>query len=219
MPRRQGRMRTRVKICGITRSEDALAAARAGADAIGLVFYPSSPRFVRLEQAQAICRDLPPFVSVVALFVNAARDEIDSVLAAVPVDLLQFHGSESAQDCSGFPRPYIKAIGMQPGMDPLADMADHPQASGFLLDAWQPDIHGGGGVAFDWNQAPQQCDRPLVLAGGLTADTVTAAIGQLRPFAVDVSSGVEERKGIKSESKIQAFMRGVERGDASRARS
>jgi phosphoribosylanthranilate isomerase len=212
-------MRTRVKICGITRSEDALAAARAGADAIGLVFYPSSPRCVRLEQAQAICRDLPPFVSVVALFVNAERAEIDNVLAAVPVDLLQFHGAESAQDCSGFSRPYIKAIGMQPGIDPLAVMAEHPDASGFLLDAWQPDIHGGGGVAFDWRQAPQQCARPLVLAGGLTADTVPAAIGQLRPFAVDVSSGVEERKGIKSEAKIQAFMRGVERGDASRARS
>jgi phosphoribosylanthranilate isomerase len=184
-------MRTRVKICGITRIEDALAAAQAGADAIGLVFYSASPRCVQLPQAQAICRVLPPFVSVVALFVNAARDEVERVLEAVPVDLLQFHGSEAA----------------------------HPRASGFLLDAWQPATHGGGGAVFDWKLVPAGCDRPLVLAGGLTADNVAAAIEQIQPFAVDVSSGVEERKGIKSEAMIQAFMRGVERGDASRARS
>lgn len=212
-------MRTRVKICGITRSEDALAAARAGADAIGLVFYAASPRCVDLAQAQAIRRVLPPFVSVVGLFVDATRAEVEEVLAAVAVDLLQFHGSETAQACSGFARPYIKAIGMQPGIDPLDTMAAHPEASGFLLDAWQPDIHGGGGVSFDWNRVPGRCDRPLLLAGGLTAENVSAAIVQLQPFAVDVSSGVEERKGIKSEAKIQAFMRGVERGDASRVRS
>jgi len=212
-------MRTRVKICGITRIEDAQAAAQAGADAIGLVFYAASARCVQLPQAQAICRVLPPFVSVVALFVNAARAEVDRVLEAVPVDLLQFHGSEAADDCSGFARPYIKAIGMQEGSDPLAAMAAHPRASGFLLDAWQPATHGGGGAVFDWKLVPAGCDRPLVLAGGLTADNVSAAIERIQPFAVDVSSGVEERKGIKSEAMIQAFMRGVERGDASRARS
>jgi len=212
-------MRTRVKICGITRIEDALAAVHAGADAIGLVFYAASPRYVALPQARAICRALPPFVSVVGLFVNAARTEVDTVLEAVPVDLLQFHGQETAGDCSGFSRPYIKAIGMQPGLDPLTIMAAHPQASGFLLDTWQPDSHGGGGVGFDWSQVPANGDRPWVLAGGLTAENVAAAVTQLQPFAVDVSSGVEERKGIKSAAKIEAFIRGVERGDASRARS
>jgi phosphoribosylanthranilate isomerase len=212
-------MRTRVKICGITRVEDALAAARAGVDAIGLVFYPASPRCVDVSRAQAICRALPPFVSVVGLFVNPARAEVDAVTAVVPVDLLQFHGNEPADCCTGFARPYIKAIGMQAGVDPLEVMVAHPHASGFLLDAYQPDIHGGGGVAFDWSRVPGHCERPLILAGGLTPENVAGAIEQLGPFAVDVSSGVEQRKGIKSEAKIQAFMRGVERGDASRTHS
>jgi phosphoribosylanthranilate isomerase len=198
-------VRTRVKICGITRVEDAQAAAQAGADAIGLVFYPASPRCVDVSQARAICRVVPPFVSVVGLFVNAPREAVDAILGAVPMDLLQFHGSEPAEFCATFSRPYIKAIGVQAG--------------GFLLDAYQPDIHGGGGVSFDWNQVPVSRDRPLILAGGLTPENVAGAIERLRPFAVDVSSGVEQRKGIKSAAKIQAFMRGVERGDASRARS
>ncbi len=212
-------MRTRVKICGITRVEDAQAAAQAGADAIGLVFHAASPRSVTVPQAQAICRALPPFVSTVALFVNAGREQVTSVLEAVPVDLLQFHGAEPVEDCRGYGRPYIKAIGMQPGIDPLALMQAYGDATGFLLDAYQPDIHGGGGVAFDWARVPAQCDRPVVLAGGLTPDNVAGAIAQARPFAVDVSSGVEQQKGIKSAEKIRAFMRGVERGDASRARS
>jgi phosphoribosylanthranilate isomerase len=212
-------MRTRVKICGITRVEDALAAARAGADAIGLVFYPASPRCVEVTQAQAICRALPPFVSVVGLFVNPAREAVDAITDAVPVDLLQFHGEEPADSCTGFARPYIKAIGMQAGLDPLQVVAAHPQASGFLLDAYQPAIHGGGGVVFDWSRVPARCDRPLILAGGLTPDNVAGAIEQAQPFAVDVSSGVEQHKGIKSQAKIEAFMRGVERGDASRTRS
>ena len=212
-------MRTRVKICGITRIEDALAAVRAGADAVGLVFYPASPRYVEPSRAGDIRRALPPFVSVVGLFVNPTRAEVESVLKAVPLDLLQFHGSEAADDCRGFGRPYIKAIAMRPDVDIRAGMAVYPDASGFLLDAWQPATHGGGGIAFDWRQVPADCERPLVLAGGLTADNVADAIAQTRPFAVDVSSGVEADKGIKSEAKIQAFMRGVERGDASRARS
>ena len=207
-------MLTRVKICGITRPEDGFAAAQAGADAIGLVFYAKSPRLVDLPQAQAVCRALPPFVSVVALFVNAPRAQVEQVLNAVPVDVLQFHGSESADLCTGFSRPYIKAIGMQQESDPLSVMAAHPAASGFLLDAWQPDTHGGGGVAFDWAQMPHSADKPLILAGGLTPDTVSAAIAQTHPFAVDVSSGVEQDKGIKSADKIEAFIRGVERGDA-----
>lgn len=210
-------MRTRVKICGITRAEDGRAAAQAGADAIGLVFYLKSPRYVAVQQAQAICRELPPFVSVVALFVNASRQQVAEVLDSVPVDLLQFHGTEQAAQCAGFGRPYIKAIAMKEGCDPLSTMKAHPEASGFLLDAWQPELHGGGGVTFEWAQVPERSARPMILAGGLTADNVSRAVARTRPFAVDVSSGVESEKGIKSVEKIQAFMRGVERGDASQA--
>ncbi|HHH42795.1 MAG TPA: phosphoribosylanthranilate isomerase [Gammaproteobacteria bacterium] len=210
-------MRTRVKICGITRVEDGEAAAQAGADAIGLVFYPPSPRYVELSRAQEICRALPPFVSVVALFVDASREQVERVLQAVPVDTLQFHGSEKAAGCTGFGRPYIKAIGMQPGLDLEAAMQSHPEASGFLLDTWQPGTHGGGGVAFDWSQVPATAGRPLILAGGLTADTVGEAVRRTRPWAVDTSSGVEVEKGIKSAQKIQDFIRGVERSDADQA--
>ncbi|MEN8761335.1 MAG: phosphoribosylanthranilate isomerase [Thiogranum sp.] len=210
-------MRTRVKICGITRAEDGRAAAQAGADAVGLVFYLKSPRYVAVQQAQAICRELPPFVSVVALFVDAPRELVVEVLDSVPVDLLQFHGAEQAEQCAGFGRPYIKAIAMKEGCDPLSTMNAHPEASGFLLDAWQPDLHGGGGVPFDWGQVPARSARPMILAGGLTAENVSRAVARTRPFAVDVSSGVESEKGIKSVEKIRAFMRGIERGDASQA--
>jgi phosphoribosylanthranilate isomerase len=195
--------------------EDALAVARAGADALGLVFYPDSPRCVEITQAQAICRALPPFVSTVALFVNAPRKQVETVLEAVPVDMLQFHGDESVADCENYARPYIKAIGMQPGLALETVMAAHSRASGFLLDAWQPDTHGGGGVAFDWTRVPVNAGQPLILAGGLHAGNVAEAIQRTRPYAVDVSSGVESRKGIKSEEEIEKFMRGVERGDAS----
>jgi phosphoribosylanthranilate isomerase len=211
-------MRTRVKICGITRPEDGQAAARAGADAIGLVFYEQSPRCVDILQAQEICAALPPFVTVVGLFVNAGRERVSAVLDALPVDLLQFHGAESARDCEGFGRPYIKAIAMQAGVDPLQAMGAHPVAAGFLLDAYQPLTHGGGGVAFDWNAMPQWTEKPAILAGGLNADNVAQAVALTRPYAVDVSSGVETAKGIKSADKIEAFIRGVERGDASEAR-
>jgi len=210
-------MRTRVKICGITRAEDGRAAARAGADAIGLVFYLKSPRYVAVQQAQEICRELPPFVSVVALFVNALREQVAEVLDSVPVDLLQFHGTEQAEQCTGFGRPYIKAIAMKEGCDPLSTIKEHPEASGFLLDAWQPELHGGGGVTFDWAQMPERSVKPMILAGGLTAENISQAVARTRPFAVDVSSGVESDKGIKSVEKIQAFMRGIERGDASQA--
>ena len=210
-------MRTRVKICGITRPEDGRAAAQAGADAIGLVFYLKSPRYVAMQQAQAICRELPPFVSVIALFVNAPREQVSEVLDSVPVDLLQFHGTEQAEQCAGFGRPYIKAIAMREGCDPLSTMNAHPEASGFLLDAWQPELHGGGGVTFDWAQIPESSAKPMILAGGLTAENISRAIARMRPFAVDVSTGVESDKGIKSVEKIQAFMRGIERGDASQA--
>jgi phosphoribosylanthranilate isomerase len=210
-------MRTRVKICGITRAEDGRAAAQAGADAIGLVFYAKSPRYVEVPQAQAICAALPPFVSVVALFVDAPREQVLRVLESVPVDLLQFHGAEDAAHCEAFGYPYIKAVGMREGSDPRAVMSAHPRARGFLFDAYQPDSHGGGGVTFDWDAMPRSGDRALILAGGLTPDNVARAVEQTRPFAVDVSSGVELEKGIKSVEKIEAFMRGVERGDASQA--
>ncbi len=209
-------MRTRVKICGITRGEDVRAAAEGGADALGLVFYEHSPRAVGIAQAVELCRALPPFVTVTGLFVNAGEARVREVLAAVPLDLLQFHGSETAGECEGFGRPYIKAIAMREGVDPLAVMQEHPEAAGFLFDAWQPDIHGGGGVVFDWGRLPKRAPRPVILAGGLTPDNVAEAIRRVRPWAVDVSSGVEASKGIKSAARIAAFMRGVERGDASR---
>lgn len=208
-------MRTRVKICGITRQEDGLVAANAGADAIGLVFYARSPRYVEIGQAQEICRVLPPFVSVVALFVNADREQVSTVLDYVPIDLLQFHGTETTAACEGFGRPYIKAVAMKPDCDIQQEMNAHPAASGYLLDAWQPDTHGGGGVAFDWNRVPTERGGAVILAGGLTPENVTQAVKQTRPFAVDVSSGVEVEKGIKSAEMIEAFIRGVQSGDAS----
>lgn len=210
-------MRTRVKICGITRVEDVQAVAGAGADALGLVFYAGSARHVDLGQAQALCRAVPPFLSVVGLFVNAPREQVQAVIDTLPIDLLQFHGDEPPEACTGFGRPYIKGIGMRPGLDVGALMAAHGQASGFLLDAWQPDTHGGGGVTFDWTQVPGGKDRPLILAGGLNAGNVEQAVAQVGPYAVDVSSGVEAGKGIKSGEKIQAFMRGVQRGDAAKS--
>ena len=206
-------MRTRVKICGITREEDARAAADAGADAVGLVFYERSPRAVDRERAARLCRALPPFVTRVGLFVDAPAEQVRDTLASVPLDVLQFHGDEPAAYCSGFGRPYIKAVAMREDIDPEAAMAAHPDAIGFLFDAWQPDTRGGGGRTFDWSRLPRHRSRPLILAGGLTPDNVAEAIRQVRPWAVDVSSGVEETRGIKSAARIEAFMRGVERGD------
>ncbi len=208
-------MRTRVKICGITRGEDGLAAVAAGADAIGLVFYDKSPRYVEVDRAREIVAALPPFISIVALFVNPEVDQVRTVLAALPIGLLQFHGDETAAFCESFSRPYIKAIAMQPGVDASVAMAGYPGASGYLLDAWQPESRGGGGVKFDWADVPAANSRPLILAGGLNPDNVAQAIRKIAPYAVDVSSGVESDKGIKSAQKIEAFMRGVERGDAS----
>jgi phosphoribosylanthranilate isomerase len=208
-------MRTRVKICGITRPEDGCNAAACGVDAIGLVFYEKSPRVVTLEQARNICDALPPFVSTVALFVNPEASLVAQVLGTVPIDLLQFHGTESAEFCNEFVRPYIKAIAMREGLDPMAVMANYPAAAGFLFDADLPDIHGGGGVSFDWSKLPEKSVNPVILAGGLTPENVAAAVAQTRPYAVDVSSGVELGKGIKAVDKIEAFMKGVQRGIAS----
>ncbi len=199
----------RSKICGITRVEDALVAAAAGADAIGLVFYARSPRAVSVQQARAIVAALPPFVTTVGLFVDAAPGEINEILDAVPLDLLQFHGDESAAECSGYHRPYIKALRVRPGEDIRARCADYPQAAGILLDTFVPGVPGGTGEAFDWSLVPEDPGCPIILAGGLTPDNVAAAIRQVRPWAVDVSGGVEAGKGIKDAEKVRAFVGAV----------
>jgi phosphoribosylanthranilate isomerase len=202
-------MFTRIKICGITRVEDALCAAREGADAIGLVFAPESPRRISIEQARAIAASLPPFVSRVGLFVNAATETIQSVLRAVPLDLLQFHGEEDSAYCASFARSYIKAIRMRPGLDARAEAAKYADASGILLDAFDDAARGGTGTRFDWSRVPQDIGKPLILAGGLNTENVADAVRAARPYAVDVSSGVEASKGIKDHAKIRAFIQAV----------
>jgi phosphoribosylanthranilate isomerase len=197
----------RVKICGITRVEDALAAAAAGADAIGLVFYAKSPRAVDIEQARAILAALPPFVTTVGLFVDAERSELERILASVPLDLLQFHGDESVQQCEAFGRPYIKALRVKAGDDIAAQVARYPSAQGILLDAYVEGVPGGTGEAFDWSLIPQALSKPLILAGGLRPDNVAEAVSRVRPYAVDVSGGVEASKGVKDVEKVGAFIR------------
>jgi phosphoribosylanthranilate isomerase len=206
-------MRTRVKICGITQEQDARAAVASGADAIGLVFYPQSPRHVSIEQAQEIAGAVAPFVSLVGLFVNATPADIDTVLTAVPLALLQFHGQETNEDCNEFGLPFIKSIAMKGETDLSSEIARYPDASGFLLDTWQPDTHGGGGKAFNWELVPDMPEAHLILAGGLTPENVALAIQTVKPYAVDVSSGVESAKGIKSVEKIRTFLEAVEQGE------
>lgn len=203
---------TRIKICGITRVEDALAAARAGADAIGLVFHAASPRAVSIEQARTIVKALPPFVTTVGLFVDAAEETIRSVLDQVPLDLLQFHGDEPDTFCQRFARPYIKAVRVRPGDDLDALAANWPGASGILLDSYKPGVPGGTGETFDWSMIPAQRSWTLVLAGGLQSQNVRQAIDLTAPWAVDVSGGVEATKGIKDIDKINAFIHEVKRG-------
>ncbi|MGE8063156.1 phosphoribosylanthranilate isomerase [Pseudomonas sp. NPDC089547] len=199
----------RSKICGITRIEDALAAAEAGADAIGFVFYAKSPRAVDVRQARAIIAELPPFVTTVGLFVNASRCELNEILEVVPLDLLQFHGDETPQDCEGYHRPWIKALRVRPGDDLEAACQLYAGARGILLDTYVAGVPGGTGEAFDWSLVPAHLSKPVILAGGLSADNVGQAIAQVRPYAVDVSGGVEQAKGIKDAAKIEAFMRAV----------
>ncbi len=198
--------RTRIKVCGITRTEDALVAVEGGADALGFVFYESSPRAVSIGQAKLIASALPPFVSVVALFVNAHSDTIEQVLAEVPVALLQFHGDETCAECERFDRPYIKALRMREEMDVMAEMQRFPSASGFLLDSYKKGVPGGTGKSFDWQQAPTQSGRPIILAGGLHAGNIREAIDAVHPYAVDVSSGVEVEPGIKNPQLICEFI-------------
>ena len=199
----------RSKICGITRIEDALAAVAAGADAIGFVFYAKSPRAVTAVQARAIIAALPPFVTTVGLFVNASACELNETLDAVPLDLLQFHGDETPEQCEGYHRPYIKALRVKAGDDIAGACNAYASASGILLDAYIEGVPGGTGQAFDWSLIPQGLSRPIILAGGLTVDNVVQAIDQVRPYAVDVSGGVEKSKGIKDHDKIRAFMHNV----------
>jgi phosphoribosylanthranilate isomerase len=202
-------MRTRVKICGITRVEDGLAAARAGADAVGLVFETRSPRRVGIEQARGIAARLPPFVAVVGLFVDAAPEQVREALGALRLDLLQFHGSETPDYCRQFAKPFIKAIPMREGVDLHEAGRAFADAAALLLDTHVAGIAGGSGQVFDWSRIPHDLAKPVILAGGLTPANVAEAVRTVRPYAVDVSSGVEAAKGIKDAGKIAAFIEAV----------
>ncbi len=201
--------RTRVKICGITRVEDALCAAHAGADALGFVFYDLSPRAVTCDQACAIINQLPPFISSVGLFVDAEAFTVRTILEKVPLSLLQFHGDEPESFCSQFGQPYIKAIRMKEGIELERVCQEYHSAQGLLLDAFVPGIPGGTGQQFDWDRIPKSLPKPIVLAGGLEPANIQQAIKTVSPWAVDVSGGVEESKGIKGATMIEAFMQGV----------
>ena len=202
--------RTRVKICGITSVKDAISAVNAGTDAIGLVFYEPSPRFVTIVQAQQIVAAMPPFVSVVALFVNALPIEIKTVLAQVRIDIVQFHGDETRSDCEQIKLPYYKAIRVKADTNLLQYEAEFSSAKALLLDTYSDAAVGGTGQVFDWGLIPQNLTKPVILAGGLTAENVALGIKQVRPYAVDVSGGVEQSKGMKDVAKIAAFMHAVE---------
>lgn len=203
---------TRIKICGITRIEDGLTVAQAGADAIGLVFYPPSPRLVAAAQAAAIARALPPFVTTVGLFVNPAAEQVEAVLSEVRLDVLQFHGDEPPEFCAGFGVPYLKAIRVKAGVDLVQCAIRYKEAQGLLLDAYVEGTPGGTGQSFDWELIPAELPLPVILSGGLEPANVTDAIRRVRPWAVDVSSGVEAAKGIKDAAKIAAFIEGVRKG-------
>lgn len=205
--------RTRIKICGLTREADLDAAVEAGADAVGFVLYARSPRHVTLERAAVLARRLPPFVTPVALFVNATRDDIAAAAQAIPELLLQFHGDESPDDCRAAGRPFLRAARMAPGFDLLDFAAQYPHAQGLLLDA-HVEGFGGGGKVFDWSLIPPNVPRPVVLSGGLHAGNVIPGILQVRPSAVDVSSGVEAAKGIKDAEAIRRFCEAVREADA-----
>lgn len=202
---------TRVKICGITRLEDALTAIEAGADALGFVFYDRSPRAISVEQAAKIISQLPPFVTTTGLFVNAAEADVAEVIGKAKIDLLQFHGDETPEFCSAFPRPYIKALRMRPELDLVQSVSYYPGARAVLLDAYRPGVPGGTGEVFDWARIPASIAPQIILAGGLSADNVAAAVTQVRPYAVDVSGGVEVTKGVKDAAKIRQFIDEVKR--------
>jgi phosphoribosylanthranilate isomerase len=203
-------LRVRVKICGITRLEDALDAVAQGADAIGLVFYEGSPRNVTISQAAEIVNQIPAFVSTVGLFVNAESSFIREVISKVKLDLLQFHGDETASECAAFSHPFIKAIRVKSDTNLVQYAEDFSAAKALLLDTYAEGVAGGTGQVFDWNLIPKKLAKPVILAGGLTADNVARAISLVKPYAVDVSGGVEASKGIKDVAKIAAFMQQVD---------
>ncbi|PCH64591.1 MAG: phosphoribosylanthranilate isomerase [Gammaproteobacteria bacterium] len=204
-------MKTRVKICGITRRQDAEFAVENGADALGLVFYPASPRAVTIAQAKDIVAKLPPFINIVALFVNAEVEQVQACLNELPIDILQFHGDESAAYCEQFGKTYLKAIRMHDNVDLITLADEYSSASAILLDSYQAGVPGGTGQVFDWSLI-KKIDKPIILAGGLNIDNVAMAIKQVQPYAVDVSGGVEQSKGIKDHQKISAFMQEVSNG-------
>ena len=206
-------MTTAVKICGLTRVDHALAAARFGAHAIGVVLYRNSPRFVTHEQARRIVEAVPPFVTTVALMVNPSAEEVQAAIEQVRPALLQFHGDEPPEFCAGFSVPYIKALRVSPETDLLQYARTYASAKGLLLDTFVEGARGGTGAVFDWSLIPRELPLPLILAGGLNPDNVSEAIRQVRPWAVDVSSGVEVEKGIKDAALIAAFIRGVKDAD------
>jgi phosphoribosylanthranilate isomerase len=205
-------MRTRVKICGITRPADGVAAAQAGADAIGLVFYPKSPRYLSAERAIEIRDALPPFVQAVALFVNADAAQVSQVLGRVKPSLLQFHGDETPEFCRQFGVPYVKAARVRQGLDLIEYLRPFASAAAWLLDSFV-EAYGGVGERFDWSLVPRRLERPLILSGGLERGNVAEAVRKLRPWGVDVSSGVESAKGIKDAAKIAAFIAEVRNAD------
>jgi phosphoribosylanthranilate isomerase len=205
--------RTRIKICGLTREADVDAAVQAGADAIGLVFYPPSPRSVTLERAAALARCLPPFVTPVGLFVNASAAQVREACEAIPSLLLQFHGDETLEDCESHGRPYLRAARMAPGFDLLHFVQRFATAQAVLLDA-HVEGYGGGGKVFDWSLIPSDVPSPVVLSGGLNPANVTDGVLQVRPWAVDVSSGVESAKGIKDAVAMRRFCEAVREADA-----
>jgi len=205
--------RTRVKICGITRVADAEAAVAAGADAIGLVFYARSPRFVDLETARRISQSLPAFVTSVALFLNPEEDQVQQVLDLVPIDLLQFHGTEPVEFCEAFGRPWIKTIGIESTDELEQRCQDYVAARGILLDSHASGAAGGTGKTFNWDRIPASLKNRIILAGGLTPDNIAEAIETVRPYAVDLSSGVESAPGIKDAALIAQLMQEVQRVD------
>jgi len=202
-------VRVRVKICGITRVEDALSAVENGADAIGLVFYEPSPRYISISQAMEIANIIPAFVSVVGLFVNAEASFVNTVISQVKLDLLQFHGDESPEECASYGLPFIKAIRVKSDTNLVQCAKDFSASKALLLDTHAEGVAGGTGQAFDWNLIPAGLTKPVILAGGLNVQNVAQAIKQVRPYAVDVSGGVEISKGIKDAAKIAAFMQQV----------
>jgi len=206
-------MRTRLKICGFTQVDDALMAANLGVDAIGLVFYPPSPRCVNIEQAIKIVKSLPAFVTIVGLFVDETEARIKEVLAQISIDCLQFHGNEAAADCRLYNKPYIKAVSMRAGLD-IENLATHyHDAAAILLDAYHPDMKGGSGHCFDWDLIPSDYPLPIILAGGLQVDNARQAIKTVHPYALDVSTGVEQQKGIKDADKMTALIQAINEGD------